>query len=384
MRPPQRLLFVLLLAVPGFARAASELVYIGTYTDRPGSVTHSQGIYALRFDSATGSLSTAVFADTARNPAFLVLSPDHRFLYVAGDDLPAPATGNTDGGVSAFAVDPATGGLRPLNHAETGGPATTHLAVDATGRMVIAVNYSGGYTCALPIRPDGSLGPESAFLPHHGPRGPSPRQATPHAHCVTLSPDNRFALVCDLGLDRVFVYRMDPAHAALTPNDPPFASVPAGAGARHGEFSPDGKYFYVLNEIGSSVCVFAYDAARGALELRQTLSTLPGDFHGPDTSAEIRVHPNGRFVYASNRGHDSLTVFARDPARGTLTVLQNLPCGGMHPRAFSLSPDGRWLLCANRDTDNVVVFRVDPATGRLAPNGVTAAIDQPVGVVFVN
>ncbi len=359
------------------ASASPVLVFIGTYTDD----SSSQGIYSLRFDPADGTLSAPVLAATARNPTFLALHPDKHHLY-AGGELSPPAAPKT-GGVGAYAIDPATGKLTLIDQQPTGDGATTHLVVDATGRMVIAVSYGGAYVCALPVKDGGGLGERSAFLKPTGPLGPNKdRQDQPHAHSVTLSPDNRFAFVCDLGLDRVFSFRLNPEHATLTPNDPPFAVVPPGAGPRHSKFSADARFFYVVDEMGGSVCVFAYDAARGALTLKQTIPTLPADFHELNTSAEIRIHPNGRFVYASNRGHDSIAVFARDPQAGLLSLVEIVPCGGKHPRNFALSPDGRWLLCANRDTNDVVIFRVDPESGRLTLTKNSATIGKPVCVLF--
>lgn len=359
------------------ASASPVLVFIGTYTDD----SSSQGIYSLRFDPADGTLSQPVLAAAAQNPTFLALHPDKRHLY-AGGELNPPAAPKT-GGVGAYAIDAKNGTLIPLNQQPTGDGATTHLVADATGRMVIAVSYSGGYVCALPLKSDGSLGKRSFYTALTGPLGPNKdRQEQPHAHSVTLSPDNRFAFVCDLGLDRVFGFRLDPTHATLTPNDPSFASVPPGAGPRHSKFSADARFFYVVDEMGGSVCVFAYDAAHGALSLKQTIPTLPPDFHELNTSAEIRIHPNGRFVYASNRGHDSIAVFACDAQTGLLSLVEIVPCGGKHPRNFALSPDGNWLLCANRDTNDVVVFRVDPATGRLTLTKNRATVGKPVCVLF--
>jgi 6-phosphogluconolactonase len=369
-------LTALAAAVP--LSAAPMLVFIGTYTD-----TTSRGIYALRLDPALGTLSAPWLAGEALNPTFLALDPGHSHLYATGQLRLDPAPPSPLGGISAFAVDSNSGRLEFLNQQPTGAGATTFIAVDATGRMAIAANFGAGYVCALPIGPDGRLGARSAFIEHRGPPGPNrDRQAQAHAHSITISPDNRFALACDLGLDRVYVYRIDPAAATLTPNDPPFASAPAGAGPRHGKFSSDGKFFYSSNEMGSSACVYSWDSARGTLDLKQTISALPADFRGSSIAAEIRIHPNGRFVYVSNRGHDSIAVFARDPAAGTLRLVEIVPCGGKHPRNFALSPDGRWLLCANRDTDNVALFRVDSESGRLEKTGVEVAVPHPVCVLF--
>jgi 6-phosphogluconolactonase len=378
---------LLLALAPAAATAAPELVYIGTYTGRPDAADDSHGIYAFHFDPATGAMSAPFLAGEARNPTFLAFDPGHQHLYAIGELRQDPPASPARGGISAFQVDPASGRLTFLNQVATGGPATTHVAVDATGRMVIAANFGAGYVAAAPIESDGSVGAPSATISDLGraPLGPNrDRQSEPHAHSVTISPDNRFAFVCDLGLDRVFSYRIDPATASLTPNDPPAAIVPPGSGPRHSKFSPDGRFLYVSDEMGGTLCVFAYDAARGALALKQTIATLPADFQGVNTVAELRVHPNGRFVYASNRGHDSITVFARDRDQGTLTFVQSIPCGGQHPRNFNLTPDGGWLLCANRDTNNVVAFQVDPATGRLTLTPHSVRISKPVCVLFYN
>lgn len=368
--------FLLLAMSLSTVRAAEALMFIGTYTR-----TTSRGIYSVRLDLANGTLGAPQLAAEAQNPTFLALAPDKKHLYAGGELRGTIA--NPQGGVTAFAVDATAGTLQFLNQQPTGGGGTTHVAVDATGRMATVANYGSGYVAALPIGADGRLGERSAYFDLQGPLGPNTaRQDKSHAHSVTFSPDNRFLFADALGLDRVFVYRVDPAHAALTPNDPPFAIAPPGVGPRHSKFSADARFFYLLNEMGGSICVYAYDAARGGLTLKQTIPTLPADFHGENTCAEIRLHPNGRFLYASNRGHDSLAVYTRDPAAGTLTLVEIVPSGGKHPRNFALSPDGRWLVCANRDTDNLVVFRVDAATGRLTPTGHTATVGLPVCVLF--
>ena len=378
---PLARLHLLLLALMNLppARAADALLFIGTYT-RDG---RSHGIYSLHLDLATGALTAPLLAAEAQNPTFLALHPDRRHLYACGE-----LRGTVDkplGGVIAFTIDAAAGTLVFLIQQPTGDGATCHVALDATGRMALAANYGAGYVCALPIDAAGRLGERSAYVELTGQLGPNqPGQDKPHAHSLAVSPDNRFAFACALGLDRVFGFRLDPAKAALVPTDPPFNATPAGVGPRHSRFSADGRFYYVLNELGGSVCVFAYDAAHGALTLQQTISTLPADFRGTNTSAEIRLSADGRFVYASNRGADSLAVFARDPAAGTLKLVEIVPSGGKHPRNFALSPDGRWLVCANRDTDNVVVFRVDPATGRLTPTTHAVTIPLPVCVLFVD
>ena len=360
--------------------AASPLIFIGTYTTKD---VPSKGIYAVRLDTATGALSEPVVAAETPNPTFLTWRPDGRVLYALGEG-PGP-DGRSDGGVAAFAFDAASGKIALLNSRGTGGGgSTTMLATDATARMLVTVSYGAGYVASFPLAADGRLGERATLLIHTGPLGPNQiRQDKPHPHSVTISPDNRFALVADLGLDRVLVYRLDPATGTLTPHDPAFIATPPGTGPRHTKFSRDGRFFYILNEIDGSISACAYDAARGAGTPIQHISTLPAGFKvtDPDRAAEIRLHPNGRFVYASNRGHESIAVFAIQ-ADGTLQLVEITPCGGQHPRNFALSPDGNWLVCANQNSNNLVVFKVDAATGRLTATGHTAAVPQPVCVLF--
>jgi 6-phosphogluconolactonase len=348
------------------------IIFIGTYTQKS-----SRGIYGLRFEA--GRPSEPWLAGEGRNPSFLALAPDGRHLYATGEVRAGGA------GVSAFSIDREHALLQLVNEQPTGGGNTTHGAVDATGQAIIAVSYGTGYVCSLPIEAGGRLGACRTRIEPHGPTGPNrERQDRPHPHSTTLSPDNRFALVCDLGLDRILVYRLDPERAELQANHPPFGVAPPGAGPRHGKFSRDGRFFYVVNEMGGTICAYTFEPERGTLALRQTTSTLPADFHGANGLAEIRLHPNDRFVYASNRGHDSLAVFARDPESGTLETVEIVPCGGRHPRNFALSPDGRWLLCANRDSDNLVTFAVDPASGKLQATGTVRTVPEPVCVLFVD
>lgn len=356
--------------------AASLLFFIGTNTPPGGT---SRGIYAARLDPATGAISTVTLAAEAKNPGFLAWHPDGRTLYALGSG--PDAAGGTSGGAAAFAFEPADGTLTARNARGTGGSANAHLVVDATGRALAVASYGGGTLSTFALAPDGSLGPLAAHLPITGATGPNRRrQEKPHPHSVTLSPDNRHLYLCDLGLDLVLAFELDPATGALRPLGR-HATAP-GAGPRHAKFSPDGRFLYVLNELSATIEVFARDAG-GALTRTQSVATLPAEFTGDhNTSAEIRLHPNGRFVYASNRGHDSLAVLARDPDSGALTLIENVPSGGAHPRNFALTPDGAWLVCANRDSHNLVSFRVDPATGRLTPSGHTAAAPHPICLAF--
>lgn len=359
---------------------SAHLLFIGTYTK-----SDSRGIYALRLDGKTGALSAPQVAAETVNPSFLALHPNGRVLYALREL--GTVGGKPGGAVSAYALDAATGRLSLLNQQPSGGISLTHLAADATGRSLVAVSYGAGQVVAFPLEADGRLGARTVLIQHQGPLGPNPaRQDQPHAHSVTISPDNRFAFVADLGLDRVFSYRLDAARALLSPNDPPFIAIAPGAGPRHSKFSPDGRFFYVLDEIDGSITACAYDAARGAGTPFQHISTLPAGFvvKDADRAAEIRIHPNGRFLYASNRGHDSIAVFAIDPPTGRLSPVEIVPAGGKAPRNFALSPDGGWLVCAHQDSNTLTVFRVDAGNGRLTRVGGTVSVPQPVCVLFAN
>lgn len=360
------------------------LVFFGTYTPSTSSGqnptgSESRGIYSARLDPATGMLSEPVLVAATPNPTFLAWHPDGRTLYALGES--GVVTGKPGGALSAFRFDPASATLKPLNTVPTGGIGLAHVGVDAAGRMAAVISYHGGYMAALAIDRDGKLGPRTSFIAHNGQLGPNTkRQDKPHPHSVTFAPDNRFVYVCDLGLDRIFRYRVDPNTATLS-HDGETATTP-GAGPRHSKFSPDGKFLYVINELNGTVEVFSAEAASGTLTPMQAISTLPAGFTGENICAEIRLSPDGRFVYGSNRGHDSLAVFARDPSQGTLSVVEIVPSGGKHPRNFNLSPDGRWLICANKDSDSVTVFGVDANTGRLTRTAQTLRVPQAVCVLF--
>jgi 6-phosphogluconolactonase len=362
-------ILALTLALTASAWSAPLRVYLGTF-----SGTGSKGIYLVEFDPANGSLSEAALAASTPDPAFLVQSPDGRHLY---------AVNEREGTVSAFGVEPRSGRLIFQISRPTGGIGPAHIALDPTGRMLIITNYGGGSVCTFRVGADGSLGERAQFFAMSGPRGPNAvRQSAPHPHSATFAADGRFAYVCDLGLDRVFAYRTHPMRATMTPADPPFGSVPPGAGARHSVLSGDGRFLYVVNELGGSVSVFQVRAGTRTLALDSTVSTLPPAFGGENGSAEIQLSADGRFLYASNRGPDSIAVLARNGTDGRLTPVEIVPCGGRKPRNFSLSPDGRWVLCANQDSASVTVLARDPATGRLTLTGNRATVPQPVCVLF--
>jgi 6-phosphogluconolactonase len=315
------------------------------------------------------------------NPSFLAIHPNRRFLYAVGEVM--EFQGQKSGAVSAFSIDPATGKLTFLNKMSSRGMGPCHVSVDKTGKCVLVANYGSGSVAALPLKPDGSLSEATAFVQHTGSSVNPERQKGPHAHSINLSPDNRFAIAADLGLDQLLVYRFDPEAGSLTPNDPPFAKVNPGAGPRHFAFHPNGQFGYVINEMQSTVTALAYDAANGAFQELQTISTLPEDFKEENSTAEVQVHPNGRFLYGSNRGHNSIAVFAIDAAKGTLTPVERVSTQGRTPRNFGIDPTGSWLLAANQSTDNVAVFRIDPDTGRLTPTGQVLDVPSPVCVKFL-
>jgi 6-phosphogluconolactonase len=366
---------VLLLAVALAASAVVEAagkpftVYVGTYTDGT-----SRGIYRFTFDPATGSASEPVLAAEAQSPSFLALHPSGRFLYAVGeiDSFHGAKTGV----VSAFAIDPKSGDLKLLNQQPSQGTGPTHLVVDKAGRNVLVANYGGGNVVVLPIAPDGTLKPVSSNQVHKGSGPDKGRQEKPHAHGIYLDPAERFALAPDLGADRVFVYRFDAAKGSLEPYG---AGTPEpGSGPRHLAFHPNGRYVYVINELTSTITVFSWDAEKGTLTSVQTVSCLPAGFSGKSWTAEVAVSPDGRFVYGSNRGDDSLAVFAVDPATGKLAVKGHVPVGGKNPRHFTIDPTGRFILAGHQDSGTVGILKLDAATGMPSLVGSTLKIDKAV------
>ncbi len=363
-------LIVMLFAVPTVAR--EHLVFVGTYNG-----PDSKGIYSGKFNDATGALTGFGLAAESSQPSFLVPHPSGTFLYAVNEG------GRGEGRVSAFAIDRATGQLTYLNAVSSRGAGPCHLTIDRAGRNVLVANYGSGSVAVLPVAPDGRLGESTAFVQHEGSSVNPQRQKGPHAHGIYLSRDERFALCPDLGLDKVLVYRFDSANGTLVPNDPPSAKLAPGAGPRHFAFDPTGKFGWVINEMGNTITGFEWDGTRGVLAEIETVRTVPPDFGGESNTAEIFLHPSGRFLYGSNRGHDSIAVFAVQTATGRLTPVQYVPTQGSTPRNFGIDPAGKWVLAANQKSNNVVLFRIDPDSGRLTPGGSSFEVGSPVCIVFV-
>jgi len=352
------------------------LVYIGTYT-APKSA--SKGIYLYEMDAASGRLSERGLAGESDNPSFLAFHPGRRFLYAVNEV--GEFAGAKTGAVSAFAVDPASGKLSLLNQQPSGGAGPCFVTVDATGRYALVANYVGGSFAVLPIGPDGRLRAPSSIIQHKAPDG-EPRKK-PHGHSIHLDAGQKVAFAVDLGLDKVCLYGFRAADGALLPHDPAFASMAAGAGPRHFVWHPSGRLAYVINELSSTMTAFSYDSDRGFLEELQTLPTVPAGFAGQNSCAEVQVHPSGRFLYGSNRGHDSIAVFAIDGQTGRLKPLGHESTRGKTPRNFAIDPTGAYLLVANQDSDTVVVFDIAVQTGLLKYAGVTIEVPAPACVRFL-
>jgi 6-phosphogluconolactonase len=361
-------------AKAGAAEPGKFWVFVGTYTDGK-----SKGIYRMVLDPASGKLSEPVLAAELSNPSFLAVHPTAKYLYAVNES----SGSSKGGGVTSFALDAKTGELTKLNQESTVGDGPCHLVVDATGKNVLVANYGGGSVAVLPIGPDGKLGPASDFIQHKGKVFDPKRQGTPHAHSINLDKQNRFAVVADLGLDRIFVYKFDPIDGKLTPNDPPSTKVKDRSGPRHFAFHPDGKHAYVINEIDCTVSALDYDADHGTLTVVQTIPTMPVAVKPRHSTAEVVVHPSGKFLYGSNRGHDSLAVYAIEPGTGRLKVVEYEPSGGKTPRNFAVDPTGSYVLAENMGSDTIVVFRVDPETGALEPTGQTVVVPAACCVKFV-
>jgi 6-phosphogluconolactonase len=352
--------------------AGQSTAYIGGYTDKEG-----KGIYAFRFNSQTGEMLPLGLAVETPNPSFLVLHPSEKYLYSVG--YTGPATGPRIGIISAFSVNPASSKLTLINQQSSGGGGPVRITIDKDGTHVLVANYGTGSVSVLPIKADGRLGSATALQQHTG-HGPNPsRQESPHAHSVVLDPANRFLFACDLGIDKVMIYAFDAAGGKLTLRG--WATLPPGSGPRHLAFSPDGRFAYVISELASTLMVYGYDSAHGELTPIQTVSTLPAGWTGINTAAEVRAHPSGKFVYASNRGNDSLVTY-RTASDGTLALAGITPCGGHTPRFFTLDPTGAWLLCANQRSGTITVFRIDQDTGLPKQVGAPVKVPSPTCIVL--
>lgn len=351
------------------ASASDVRFYLGTYTNTPPS----QGIYLGVFDTETGKLGPIRLAAPAKNPSFVALSPDRRFLYAV--------TEAAEGSVSSFRVE-ADGKLTFLNTRPAEGAAPCHVSVDATGRNVLVANYNGGNVISFPVEADGSLGARSAMIAYTGSSVNPQRQSKPHAHSIYPDGDNRRVYSCDLGTDSVWIFQFDPARGTLTPNEPAAFKGTPGAGPRHLALAPNGKFYYLINEMALTVSVLARDGKTGALTEVQTITTMPEGASREGTStAAIKLHPNGRWLYASNRGHDSITLYAVD-TDGKLTFVDNAPAGVQVPRDFSIDPSGKWIIATGQKDGKVAVLQVDPATGKLSLTDQSATVGTPVCVVF--
>ncbi len=351
------------------ANADKISVYIGSYAD-----AKANGIHHFTLDLSSGALTAAGGVSGVTNPSFVAVAPNHKYLYAVGE--------GGKGTISAFSIDEKSGDLTLLNQQSSEGNGPCFVAVDKTGKCAMIANYGGGSVASYSIGADGKLAPAASFIQHKGSSADKKRQEGPHAHSINVSPDNRFAFAADLGLDKILIYKLDAEKGTLTPNDPAFAEVPPGSGPRHFAFHPSGKYAYVCGEMTSTVHAFAYDAEKGALKLIQSLSTLPNEVKGNST-AETQVHPSGKWVYVSNRGHNSVAIFKVDEATGQLTAAGHQSTGGKTPRNFGIDPSGQILIAANQDSNNIVVFKIDHNTGKPEPTGHEVQVPKPVCVKFL-
>jgi 6-phosphogluconolactonase len=358
----------LLAAAPLFG--ADVPLFIGTYTTQG-----SQGIYAARLNLETGALSAPELAAETANPTFLALHPSGKYLYTVSEI--ATFKGEKAGAVSAYAIDPKTAKLTFINQVSSHGAGPCHVSVDRTGETLMVANYGGGSVAAFTIGGDGRVHESTSFHQHFGKGGDPKRQERAHAHSIFPSPGNRFAIAADLGVDRIYLYRLNAHSGTISPHVPESVATAAGAGPRHFAFHPNGRNGYAVNELDNTVTAYEWDESTGALTPKGSVGTLPAGFSGTSHTAEILVHPSGKFLYASNRGHDSIAVFNLDNPAAPAPV-QHMSTGGVQPRNFTLDKSGKWLLAANQRTGNVAVFRVDAATGRLTDTGNRIEVGAPV------
>ncbi|MCU1267809.1 MAG: 6-phosphogluconolactonase [Acidobacteria bacterium] len=362
---------------PQIKQTKDSLVFVGTYTSGK-----SEGIYLYRLDQSSGELRHVATTKGVVDPSFLTIAPNRRYLYAVNEV--EMFAGKKSGALSAFAIDQRSGELTLLNQQPTLGGAPCYVVTDQTGEFALVANYVGGNVAVLPVHSDGSLGEATDMKQDFGSSINADRQTGPHAHCIVLDPGNRFAYACDLGTDKIMIFRFDKRQGKLMPGKKPWVQVKPGAGPRHLTFHPSGRYAFVLNELHATVTVFAHNAVDGNLREVQTIVTLPKEFKGENTSADIHVSLDGRFLYCSNRGHDSIAAFKIDPRSGKLTFIAHEPTGGQTPRNFAIDPTGTFLLAANQKSDNIVTFRLDPKTGRLRATGHVVKVPSPVCLKFTS
>ena len=359
-----RFILLAILAMPSFA--AEPIVFISAFASG-----EKAGIHAFRFDADKGKLKPLNRTVGVSSPFFIVLSPDRRFLYSIDE------FGGKDNFVAAFRIKGRDGHLQPINRQNTGGKASCYIDVDPTGQSVLVANYSSGNVASLPVTNEGSLGEAASFFQHSGSSIDPQRQTGPNAHCFVVSPNGKHALAADLGIDKIMIYTLDSAQAKVAPNvAQPFVKFTPGSGPRHLTFHPNGKLVYVINELANTITVFDWNPTDGTLKEKQTIATLPKDFTGKSYTADLKITPDGKHLYGTNRGHDSLASF-RISDDGTLSLLTIQPSGGKGPQNLLITPDGKWLLCANMPGNNVVVFQIDSASGSITPKGEPVEVPMP-------
>lgn len=351
------------------AAAEEPLVFISAFA--PGE---KGAIHAYKMNPQTGELKFVERTPDVEHPFFLAVSPDNKFLYSI--HAPGKFSGKDNEFVSAFALEGRTGKLKLLNRQSSQGTASCYLDIDKSGKAVVVANYTTGSVASLPVKEDGSLGEPETFIQHTGSSINPQRQKEPHAHCSVISPDQKFVFAADLGLDKILAYRLNPETAELTPAAQPFVRTIPGAGPRHLTFHPDGKQMYVINELKNSITEFDYNPESGMLIEGQTISTLPEDFTGTSHCADLKFTPDGKFLYGTNRGHDSIAAYQVDD-QGKLTLIEITPSLGKGPQNLAVTADGNFLICANMPGNNVVVFQIDAKSGKLSPAGDPVEIPSP-------
>ncbi|MDP4208809.1 MAG: lactonase family protein [Bacteroidota bacterium] len=354
-----------------------EMVFFGTNVDKPG-----RGFSLAYFDTVTGLLSQPKFIEASPAPSYFVIHPNGKMLYSVNelDSFPKKWSG---GGISAYKIISSREKLRLIDRVESGGAAPCFINFDKDFSHVLVANYNGGSVSVVKLNADGSFGPQTSLVRHAGKSVNTVRQEKAHAHSIKVDPSGKFALSCDLGVDKFFVYRYDCKTGTLHPNNPAFVALKPGSGPRHFSFHPNGKFVYVINELSATISVFSWSSGKGLLNEIETVQTLPADFKGANTSAEITVHPNGRFLYCTNRGYNSISAFSINAETGKLTQLQQISSQGNAPRNFAIDPTGRWVVLSNHNSDNVVIYRLDTASGLLIPTGQTVSILSPYGIQFL-